>query len=771
MNQGTTTWQKLRLLISQFLKSTWLFFPGIVFLLLGIACFWVSGQGKDIILAFGSNKARVVHIGILNWNYSRIVFFIGIGFWVYVSWYSSRIIYYIKIQKQLEPIEEIQNSADTKVDKEGKSYPDIHQNILIEFPRMIGNACFLILELALLQSPLMLSQMSMLLAFTLLVLLLVAFYFLNKWIVSSFSYNKLYWPLFTYVSIAFLLSLVITSFLDKVFIGLFCQILVLHIIYIIYTNLHRKDMRSTQQVLNTAAPKLIQMIMKFFCIPIKESGYFSWFIYTCSAGISIYIVAINSFYFARGIGPFSFILLAFAVLLSFGNLVTALSVKSKINYHFILFILTLIFGIVENHQVRVKLKNPGTVARPKLEKYLRAWLKNYTSKDSGEIKMYFVMSNGGASRSGYWSAAVLGRIQDSTTSQNQKIFSDHLFALSGTSGGGVGVASYFSILKRSEINNRPNYESSLKEFLKQDYFTYTFAGLLGPDYFHYLLFFIRGNDRAGKLEESFENSGNLNDSLRHIPFDEDFSDFSALDKNEDLNLPLLFINTTRTQDGNPGVVSNLQIDSGTFNNRVDVVGLLDKTNSDVSLATAAILGARFPYLSPAGKINDSYFVDGGYFDNSGAGVVQELIRGIINIGKKEKDSAGSLSSQIARIHYHVLHIVNSPEIYDSSDLKSISPIKNDLMAPVLTILGAYNMQTTVNDRRLINYLDDLKKYEHISTNYRRISLYKIDNESHEQKKEEPYAMNWFISDSTLTRINMRLVQNGSLKDAICELTH
>ena len=79
------------------------------------------------------------------------------------------------------------------------------------------------------------------------------------------------------------------------------------------------------------------------------------------------------------------------------------------------------------------------------------------------------------------------------------------------------------------------------------------------------------------------------------------------------------------QDGNPGVVTNLTLDSATFNNRVDVIKLLDK-KVDITLTSASILGARFPYLSPAGRIGRNYFVDGGYFDNSGAGVVQEMIR-------------------------------------------------------------------------------------------------------------------------------------------------
>lgn len=91
------------------------------------------------------------------------------------------------------------------------------------------------------------------------------------------------------------------------------------------------------------------------------------------------------------------------------------------------------------------------------------------------------------------------------------------------------------------------------------------------------------------------------------------------------SLPVLFINTTRVKDGNPAVVSNIHIAPNIFNRRVDVAALLPKDQT-IRLSTATILGARFPYISPAGRINQvktpsspngtdttrsHYFVDGG----------------------------------------------------------------------------------------------------------------------------------------------------------------
>ena len=487
-------------------------------------------------------------------------------------------------------------------------------------------------------------------------------------------------------------------------------------------------------------------------------------------GSIFYSLGIFSLDFSRWLGPFPFIILAFGVLLAFGNLIAAFSVRYKVNFHFLLLLAAFFLGLKETHRIRTidLKKNNNYSKRPALKSYLKTWLNERMDTTQTRYDMYFVLANGGASRSGYWTAAVLGKIEDASLSDSiPGRFSDHIFCLSGTSGGGVGVATFFSLLRNSRDSIQPRYSASAKAFLKQDYFTYTFARMLGPDFFKYIFHLPLMDDRAGALESSFEQSARSKyDSLYEVPFYDAFSSFPAINKKDlSIFLPLLFVNTTRMQDGNPGVVSNLLIDSSVFNNRVDVLSLLD-TSTDISITSGAILGARFPYLSPAGKVGNSYFVDGGYFDNSGAGVVQELIRGIINIGRD--DSA--LRDKINRINFKVLHIVNSPVGF-GSDLKNVAPFRNDLMSPIITISGAYDMQTTVNDGRLVNYIHDLDSAKINKANYQQVSLYLTPDEwkkdtiydKHRFKREPAYPMNWFMSDTTLARIDSTLDRNATLK--------
>ena len=398
-------------------------------------------------------------------------------------------------------------------------------------------------------------------------------------------------------------------------------------------------------------------------------------------------------------------------------------------------------------------------------------------------EIYFVMANGGASRSGYWTASVLSTIEDASIGHDTtgsgihtSRFSDHIFCLSGTSGGGVGVATFFSLL-RDKQNQENIYTRSAQAFLKQDYFTYTFARMLGPDFFNYIIPFSARIDRAAALENSFETSAHdKDDSVLEVPFYDNFSNFPAM-KDGKINLPILCINTTRMQDGNPGVVTNLTLDSATFDNRIDVIKLLD-SNLDISLTSASILGARFPYLSPAGRIKDNYFVDGGYFDNSGAGIVQEMIRAIINMAKTDSivhGRGGTLYQQVHKLHFKVLHVTNSPVILDSNDIKKVAPIKNDLLSPILTIMGAYDMQTTVNDQRLINFINDINSFTNNKADYTQIPLYEDASEWKQDPLnkrfpiEPSYAMNWFMSDTTLHRINNRLLSNPHLSNLISSM--
>lgn len=793
----------LRLLVflSRLLKSLWLFFPGILFVVLAIWCFWTLGQGKDIIVAFTENAK------------AKSFFFIAIAFWVYVSWYSARIVAYLKQSRQEDYLRKIcTDNTPEQVEKKLKAFTffELSADYLNTFPRLIGYACLLAIELAVLQSPVLgAGAIAAGKAGTYFILGLIISWGLDD-IVKRFADNRRRLARIIFYSLlaVFVLSaILVIANPDSKLLFLFWVLLALHAVFLFYINLRRKKVQQNEQERNLEIKPAIfnrwaYKVMDFLRIPRGEVGYFNWFNVVALTGLIIYLSTIWNLNVSWKIGPFPFVLIAFAVLLGFGNIITALSVKVSVNFHILIFMLALIVGSSETHYIRTKsFDSPAEYGiynqRQDIYTYFSNWV-NTRGKEldtTGSFPVYFVLANGGASRSGYWTASVLGRLEDETRlATPASSFSHHLFCLSGTSGGGVGVATFFSLLnerKKLDSNENVSFLYSAKSFLKKDFLTHTLAHMLGPDYFKYIFHISNRNlsDRAGALEETIEEGARLDTSKLKVVMDEPFSKMIALKKDTSYNLPILCINTTRMQDGNPGVVTNILLDKDIFNERIDVAGIMNDT-LDMRLSTASIMGARFPYVSPAGRIdewlpmgqrfrkNDSimshYFVDGGYFDNSGAGVVQEMIRAILNYTAQSKDSL--FVSRVRKLHFTILHITNSPQ--GVADIQPVAPLQNDLMAPILTIVGAYNMQTTVNDNRLENFIKDINTGTVLQgANYYPIHLYKdiyekrADRKRGDTLKEVPYAMNWFISDTTLKRMDNRLRNQPNLNALIKTLVH
>lgn len=320
---------------------------------------------------------------------------------MYVSWYSSRIIAYIKKSKQQDKIQEITNLSRNEAEKEFKRknrYLDISSGFLDEFPRMIGNACFLVLELAVLHSPLLSNPIPPVWAWIIFMVSLVILRYLNKQINDRYSSKSYFRSAFKVVLYIFIVAILSACFFTKIpLIILFALVVLFHCVFIFYINIRRAEMEkeAREQTIHRkiSTRSIIERLMDFFCIPGKEKAYLVWFIAIGAAGIMLYCLVIFSLSFARHIGPFPFTILAFGVLLGFGNFVTAFSVKYKVNFHFLLFVLALLFGLGETHYVRtIETGNNNFANRPPLNVYLDAWLRERSELiDSSATLILFIL--------------------------------------------------------------------------------------------------------------------------------------------------------------------------------------------------------------------------------------------------------------------------------------------------------------------------------------------------------------------------------------------
>ncbi|MBI5858025.1 MAG: hypothetical protein HZB42_10320 [Sphingobacteriales bacterium] len=751
------------------LSALWLFFPSILFLLLAYFIFWYLPQGKDLmVITLENPKSKSILFEIFG-------FILGLVFWVYVTWYSTRLVARAKhFQKpDNDPIWEI---------------------FRVQSPRILAFTCISIILIAFLQLknyyPFHIGLCE---AHVLLIVSYIWYIFLYKlWslYLQQGSRSTEQWIRFlkttriaAYTTMAWF-SIVLMKFKT---LGAVIAMLVILQIGLVLVLLIRRELaeispEGKSKNLDDITPKSgLWKRIKYNILNDENRKYVWVFIGISIAGLALYLSSIIWIRTAVNLGPFPFVLLAFGVLLGFGNFLAYLSVLTRLNWHFIAFIVAIAFGTrYDSHKLELPVKpdsQPQFSKRQNLKQYFKSWLDNPERKkilDDSAVSsypVYFVMANGGASRSGYWTAKILGGLEDTS----KGIFSKHLFCLSGASGGSVGNITFFSLLKaRDNLKAKGlSFSQAAGDYLKSDFLTFTLAHLLGPDIFRNLFPFFnvlemdRGRALALALEKAPPKNCFLYDSLHTM-----FSSVITQQKDSlehNYNLPILCINVTRMGDGNPAVFSNIRIGSNVieknyFNQRIDILDQLGESR-DIKLSTAVVLGASFPYISPAGRIDYSksvrndkkgrrelksesqYFVDGGYFDNSGAGVVNEMIVALNNMLEKDEDFKDYRKYK-DKLAFFVLHILNTDPKNISKD--PLNSVTNDLMAPAKTMIGSWGKQTSINDERLKSYLSSLYGD---NSHYKKIDLY--DN----PRSDFRYSMNWVISDKQLDKMNEALFHN------------
>jgi hypothetical protein len=747
------------------LRTIWLIFPAAFFVLAVYVCFWQLSQGKDVL------------ISMLEKKWVGGIVLLAVIFWALVTWYSSRILIYRK--KQL--------FADNKR----------YEQIVFHTPRLLGFLGFSLIWIALLRLPRLphldfvfrLHPSMDLLWLAISVVLYIVLYklfknFRNKKLLASINFNtypqevqeaqyrlekKKFFYIYVMAGCITIGLLALNTFIANAWL-LAVSILVVQIIYlfVVVTRRGHFSSRSMNAIYQITMPQdhgsiqqwqaaeaangyrfklgLWERVLYNANIPVQEKPFF--IIYNTIALLSVffYFLSIANYRFSVMLGSFATVLLAFGVLVGFFSLVSFISVALRINLHVIGFIAILVFGKVsESHHVTL-VNNPAPqqafAQRPDLRSYFANWAAQRRADiEKGAYPVFFVLADGGASRSGYWTAATLSKLEDTTGGK----FSQHLFCLSGASGGSVGNGTFFALLlhKDSLRRTRGRFSDNACSYLRSDFLTYTLARMLGPDFVRPIIGSLPVADRAAALEQALEKGGGEGDVL-HTAFQQPFSTYIPTPAN---NLPILCINVTRMQDGRPSIIANIRPDTRVFNQRVDILNRLP-VGKDIKLSTAVVMGARFPYISPAGRIDSSYYVDGGYFDNSGGGFVHEMI---IDLRKVIDDSLRNNPNHYYKnLKFCVVHSQNGGT--GEKLLQKIHPIWNDLGSPVLTMLGAFGTQTSVNDSRLKNYMQDLCRGEQ---GYFSINLYS------RRKSDEEYPMNWAISQYYIQKMDAQLAEPGN----------
>ncbi len=287
------------------------------------------------------------------------------------------------------------------------------------------------------------------------------------------------------------------------------------------------------------------------------------------------------------------------------------------------------------------------------------------------VPLILVATEGGGIKAAMWTSLVLDcvlssdPIGDSCPSHDSSRLSSVL-AESGVSGGSVGLVTYTRYAADPSLSSQPG--DWIDQRLGEDFVSPSIAWQLYVETPRAWLQFDAGMDRAEVLERGWEqawvrtSSYGLSDALfaGALPSGGPLADgFRALWAG-DPDVPLLLLNGFSIQDGCKFVTTPIDgngIESNSLNcvaahNSLEVPAkpsdgrpgflsgsrvlsdLLCAPEDDVRLSTAALLSARFPYVSPSGRVLSCptpdtaqraiNVVDGGYGENTGAGSVLEL---------------------------------------------------------------------------------------------------------------------------------------------------
>ncbi len=276
---------------------------------------------------------------------------------------------------------------------------------------------------------------------------------------------------------------------------------------------------------------------------------------------------------------------------------------------------------------------PYPLRRPTLDQAAEAWLLHCAKPEHGQIRVMLVGAAGGASRAALWAGAVM-----QTLEQTLPLDPAHqLFAVSGVSGGALGMTGYVALLNQAGdfCSAPPPTDAAargerLQKALGQDFLSPALAGLffadawwrvLGPVSAGLRQVGVVSQERTVWLQRSWDRA--FKGALSLTLVDQSLDGATP-------RLPLLFTSGTHLETGRLVITTPVTGVEGAGCVEVAasaVPGAIDALQAlcaDPSFAVAASNSARFPYVTAPGLLVDSVtqeergqVVDGGYFDNLG----------------------------------------------------------------------------------------------------------------------------------------------------------
>jgi hypothetical protein len=409
---------------------------------------------------------------------------------------------------------------------------------------------------------------------------------------------------------------------------------------------------------------------------------------------------------AQNFGMGTILCLAAASWVTFGGFLVYLSGIWQFPVIASLIVLALLFSLWNDNHI-VRLTPPQKIDRLDVLNAFDSWYALVENERRGKTHpLYIVATEGGGIRAAYWTAAVLGEIQDKNPN-----FAAHLFAISGVSGGSLGATVFEALLAEPNV---ASFEDARTEILAQDFLSPTLAAMLYPDLVQrFIPWPFAFLDRGRALELGWEKA--WRDKMHNDRFSRSFLDLWSVRPDRRPWMPALFLNGTSVEKGNRIIASNLRVTNFLIDAQDAAKNLSPSdtspadTGCHIPLSTAAHMSARFTFVSPAGRFPDgSHVVDGGYFENSAAIAAYEIATRI-------KDRCALPNREIRNVDVKVIMISNDPR-KPSIDPAAPAPPSNlpkrtqkmtsetnflgDVTAPINALMNTRNARGTYAQKNI-----------------------------------------------------------------------
>jgi hypothetical protein len=452
--------------------------------------------------------------------------------------------------------------------------------------------------------------------------------------------------------------------------------------------------------------------------------------------------------FSQWLGSVAIFLVFISVLLVALSVLQTWSDRQGIPWTLVLIVWFLILSASDLNRPLVNLVDRPKVTVVQVQNSFVDWYNARGDKGSfGDepYPVFLVSAEAGGLYAAQFAAKVLARLQDRCPS-----FSQHVFAISGVSGGSLGAATFASLAKQHATNgpwqpcrdpgaappNTFSFEATTEKVLRQDFLAPIVARGFFADFMQHFIptrlpDFVSGwlpekwaggspalqrvsgqLSRGRAFEEAVERAwatanaaqpvGGAQASARN-PFAQAFLEHWTPAE----AAPALMLNATSVGDGRQIVIAPFRGFGGLY----DIGYLYDQPElpieKDLTLGTAVGLSGRFPWVLPPALVGDAglALVDGAYFESSGIEALR-TVRAALR--PYEVKPTGSALFPYVKVHVIVIGGLRSVQGQGQAAADNQVPSMDEVTPPLRTLLNARDRRGYMADNTLRDWDGDIE---------------------------------------------------------------